>query len=99
MCVVGALRGQPDASAEVHQSLEESSAAATLRPAGLHEDAGEGRTPAHVQAQGRLDRLVQVTSLCFIIVNLSSFLFDGFVNSKNVQPQCSGRVLLHQTGR
>lgn len=63
VCVSGALRGQPDAPAEVHQSLEESSAAATLRPAGLHEDLGEGRTSAHVQTQGRLDRPVQVRSL------------------------------------
>lgn len=63
MCVAGALRGQPDASPEVHQSVEESSAAATLRPAGLHEDAGEGRTSAHVQTQGRLDRPLQVHNL------------------------------------
>lgn len=61
VCVSGALRGQSDASAEVHQSLEESSPAATVPPAGLHEDAGEGRTSAHVQAEGGLDRTVQVS--------------------------------------
>lgn len=72
VCVAGALRGQPDASAEVHQSLEESSAAAALRPAGLHEDVGEGRTSAHVQTQGRLDWPVQVQNICFSFC-ISSF--------------------------
>lgn len=63
MCVfvcVGAVCGQSDASAEVHLSLEESSPASTFCPAGLHEDAGESRTSAHLQAEGGLDRPLQV---------------------------------------
>ncbi|MEQ2215412.1 hypothetical protein XENOCAPTIV_000704, partial [Xenoophorus captivus] len=54
-----AICRQPHASPEVHQSLEESSSAPTLCPAGLHEDPGESRTPAHVQTQRRLDWTLQ----------------------------------------
>lgn len=63
MCVcVGAVCGQSDASAEVYLSLEESSTTATFCPAGLHEDAGESWTSAHIQTEGRLDRPLQVES-------------------------------------
>lgn len=62
LCVTGAVRGQSDASAEVHQSLEEPSPTPTIYPAGLHEDAGESRTSAHIQTKRRLDRPLQVTT-------------------------------------
>lgn len=65
LCVTGAVRGQSDASAEVHQSLEEPPPTPTIYPAGLHEDAGESRTSAHIQTKRRLDRPLQVnTSAC-----------------------------------
>lgn len=59
----GALRGQPDAAAEVHLSVEKSSSAAAVQPAGLHEDAGESWTSADVQTERRLDRTLQVQIL------------------------------------
>lgn len=62
LCVLGAVRGQSDASAEVHLSLEESPPTSPFYPAGLHEDAGESWTSAHIQTEGRLDRPLQVKS-------------------------------------
>lgn len=58
--ITGTIRGQSDASPEVHQSLEESSPAATVCPAGLHEDFGESWTSAHIQTERRLDWALQV---------------------------------------
>lgn len=60
VCVIGAVRGQSDASAKVHLPLEEPPPAPSFYPAGLHEDAGESWTSAHVQAEGGLDRPLQV---------------------------------------
>lgn len=63
VCVTGAVRGQSHAPAEVHQSLEESSSAQTVHPAGLHEDTGESWTSAYIQTKRRLDWTLQVRSL------------------------------------
>ncbi|XP_036373990.1 protein DENND6B isoform X2 [Megalops cyprinoides] len=55
----GTLPGQPDAPAEVCNSLEDPSADPALQPGGVHGHAGPRRAPAHLRAQGRLDRAVQ----------------------------------------
>ena len=81
VCVLtGAVRGQSDASAEVHQSLEESSSAATVHPAGFHEDAGEGWTSAHIQTERRLDRTLPVHTH----THTHSFKVDVFIFSYNL---------------
>lgn len=60
VCVTGAVCCQSDASPEVHKPLEESSSAPTIHSAGLHEDTRESWTSAHIQAERRLDRTLQV---------------------------------------
>ena len=85
VCVLtGAVRGQSDASAEVHQSLEESSSAATVHPAGFHEDAREGWTSAHIQTERRLDRTLPVHTHTHTHTHTHSFKVDVFIFSYNL---------------